>query len=33
MDVLETIAEQPISFSELIAQYHLPKTKCNVVFP
>lgn len=33
MEVLEMIAEQPLTFSELIEQYDLPKTKCDVVFP
>gem|GEM_PF-6873922 len=32
MDLLETLSEQPISFSELIENYDLPKTKCDVVF-
>lgn len=33
MELLETIAEQPLSFSELIERYDWPKTSCGDVFP
>lgn len=33
MELLETVVEQPLSFSELMAQYDWPKTSCGDVFP